>query len=45
MNPKMSQITLKPYSMEEEVFSFEEIDFGVKRLANGKAKEIEGYQE
>ena len=28
----------------EEVFSLEDIDFGVKRLANGKAKDIEGYQ-
>ena len=28
----------------EEVFSLKEIDFGVKRLANGKAKDIEGYQ-
>ena len=29
----------------KEVFSLEDIDFGVKRLANGKAKDIEGYQE
>ena len=28
----------------EEVFSLEDIDFGVKRLGNGKAKDIEGYQ-
>ena len=28
----------------EEVFSLEDIYFGVKRLANGKAKDIEGYQ-
>ena len=28
----------------EEVFSLEDIDFGVKRLTNGKAKEIKGYQ-
>ena len=28
----------------EEVFSLEDIDFGVKRLANGKSKDIEGYQ-
>ena len=27
----------------KEVFSLEDIDFGVKRLANGKAKDIEGY--
>ena len=29
----------------KEVFSLEDIDFGVKLLANGKAKDIEGYQE
>ena len=29
----------------EEVFSLEYIYFGVKRLANGKAKEFEGYQD
>ena len=29
----------------KEIFSLEDIDFGVKRLANGKAKDIEGYQE
>lgn len=28
----------------EEVFSLEDIDIGVKRLENGKAKDIEGYQ-
>ena len=28
----------------KEVFSLEDIDFGVKRLANGKSKYIEGYQ-
>jgi len=27
----------------KEVFSLEDIEFGVKCLANGKAKEIEGY--
>ena len=27
-----------------EFFSLEDIDFGVKRMANGKAKDIEGYQ-
>ena len=27
-----------------EVFSLEDIGYGVKRLANGKAKDIEGYQ-
>ena len=26
------------------MFSLDEIDFGVGNLANGKAKEIEGYQ-
>ena len=29
---------------KEEVFSLDDIEFGVKRLANGKAKDIEGYQ-
>jgi hypothetical protein len=29
---------------KEEVFSLDYIEFGVKRLANGKAKDIEGYQ-
>jgi hypothetical protein len=28
----------------DEVFFFNDIDFGVKRVANGKAKDIEGYQ-
>ena len=28
----------------EEVLSLEDIYFGVKRLANGKANDIEGYQ-
>ena len=31
-------------SAEDEVFSIEDIKFGVKRLANGKTKDIEGYQ-
>ena len=29
----------------KEVFSLEDIDFGVKHLTNGKAKDIEGYKE
>jgi hypothetical protein len=29
---------------EDEVFSLDEIEFWVKQLANGKAKDIEGYQ-
>jgi hypothetical protein len=28
----------------EEAFSLDDIEFGVERLANGKAKDIEGYQ-
>ena len=28
----------------KEVLSLEDIDFGVKNLANGKSKDIEGYQ-
>jgi hypothetical protein len=30
---------------EDEVFSLDDIEFRVKRLANGKAKDIEGYQD
>jgi hypothetical protein len=29
---------------KEEVFSLDDIEFGVKQLANGKTKDIEGYQ-
>ena len=29
---------------KEEFFSLDDIEFRVKRLANGKAKDIEGYQ-
>jgi hypothetical protein len=29
---------------KEEVFSLDDIEFGVKRFANGKDKDIEGYQ-
>ena len=29
---------------KEEVFSLDDIEFGVKQIANGKAKDIEGYQ-
>ena len=29
----------------EEIFSLEDKDFGVKHLANGKDKDIEGYQD
>jgi hypothetical protein len=38
----MDTIPIVP--MKEEVFSLYDIDFGVKRLTNGKAKDIEGYQ-
>jgi hypothetical protein len=31
-------------SMEDDVFSIEDIKFGVKWLGNEKAKDIEGYQ-
>ena len=30
---------------KKEVFSLDDIEFDVKRLANGKAKDIEGYQD
>jgi hypothetical protein len=29
---------------KEEFFSLDDIEFGVKRLTNGKDKDIEGYQ-
>ena len=32
------------FSTKDEVFSIEDIKFGVKQLAKGKAKNIEGYQ-
>jgi hypothetical protein len=35
---------IQTLSTEEEVFSIEDIEFGVKWLAKGKAKDIEGYQ-
>ena len=37
--------TLPIVSIKEEVFSLDDIEFRVKRLANGKAKDIEGYQD
>jgi hypothetical protein len=36
--------TIPIVSTKEEVFSLHDIEFGVKRLENGKAKDIEGYQ-
>jgi hypothetical protein len=38
----MDTITIVP--TKEEFFSLDDIEFWVKRLANGKAKYIEGYQ-
>lgn len=35
---------IQPLFMEDEVFSLEDIDFGIKLLANGKAKDMEFYQ-
>jgi hypothetical protein len=32
-------------STKDEVFSIEDIKFGVKQLSKGKAKDIEGYQD
>jgi hypothetical protein len=32
-------------STKDEVFSIQDIKFGVKRLSKGKTKEIEGYQD
>jgi hypothetical protein len=39
----MDTIPIVP--IEDEVFSLDDIEFGVKRFANGKAKYIEGYQD
>ena len=36
--------TIRIVSTEDEVYSLDDIDFRVKQLANGKAKDIEGYQ-
>jgi hypothetical protein len=36
--------TTPKFLIEDEVFSMEEIEIGGKRLANGKTKDIEGYQ-
>jgi hypothetical protein len=38
----MDTISIVP--TKEEFFSLDDIEFGVKRLANGKAKDIEVYQ-
>ena len=35
---------IQTFFTKKEVFSLEDIDFGVKHLANGKAKDIEGYK-
>jgi hypothetical protein len=37
--------TIRIVSTEDEVYSLDDIDFRVKQLANGKAKDIEGYQD
>jgi hypothetical protein len=39
----MDTISIVP--TKEEFFSLDDIEFGVKRLANGKAKDIEVYQD
>jgi len=30
--------------IEEYVFSLEDVELGIKRLTNGKARDVEGYQ-
>jgi hypothetical protein len=45
MNPLMSWTTFQNSSTKDEVFSIEDIKFGVKRLSKGKSKAIEGYQD
>jgi hypothetical protein len=39
-----SMDTIPIVPTEDAVFSLDDIEFGVKQLANGKAKDIEGYQ-
>jgi hypothetical protein len=39
----MDPIPIAP--TKEESFYLDDIEFGVNRLANGKAKDIEGYQD
>jgi hypothetical protein len=39
-----SMDTIPIIPTKEEVFSLYDIEFGFKWLANGKAKDIEGYQ-
>jgi hypothetical protein len=36
--------TIPIFPTEDGVFSLDDIEFGFKRLANEKAKDIEGYQ-
>lgn len=31
--------------IKEDIFSLEDIEFGTNKLANGKTKDIEGYQD
>jgi hypothetical protein len=40
-----SMDTIPIVPTEDEVFSLDDIEFRVKWLANGKAKDIEGYQD
>jgi len=42
-SPDVTNNTQNPPTLKE-VLSLEDIDFGVRRLANGKAKDIEWYQ-
>jgi len=39
-----SRATILNSPIEDDIFSLEDIEFGVKDLANGKSKDIEGYQ-
>jgi hypothetical protein len=39
-----SMETIQIVPIEDGVFCLDGIEFGVKRLANGKTKDIEGYQ-
>ena len=41
----IAMYTIPIVPTKEYVFSLDDREFGVKRLANGKAKDIEGYQD
>ena len=44
MNPRIPEITFKPFLQRNKFSQLKDINFGVKHLENGKSKDIEGYQ-